>query len=194
MTFENTGTTFRWDETPPAFQVQLDVSRNTHYYWTLSRSKRVAEVVLLLQRPNGRFLVHTKGFYPAGTWRLMTGGVHPGEDPADAALREADEETGLVVRLERPLARIDYEFLNEAGTLTFTSYLYLLRELGGALGALDDSEAITGYREVSLDEFEPLAEQLEALQGDDWADWGRFRAAAHRIAHQLLAKEQDETG
>ena len=69
-----------------------------------------------------------------------------------------------------------------------------LRELGGALGALDDSEAITGYREVSLDEFEPLAEQLEALQGDDWADWGRFRAAAHRIAHQLLAKEQDETG
>ena len=186
MVSKKEDSTRTWDDTLPSFHVLLNISRDTRYYWTLASRKRVAEVVLLLQRINGRYLVHTKGFYPADTWRLMTGGVHPGEDPAEAALRETNEETGLMARLERPLARIDYDFVNDAATLTFTSYLYRLRELGGELCAVDASEAITGYREVGQDELQELAEKLEALQGDDWADWGRFRAVAHRIAYQLL--------
>lgn len=119
----------------------------------------------------------------------MTGGVKPGEEPGAAALREAYEETGLQVELKRNLARIDYEFHYEDETLTFTSYLFLVQDQGGVLGPLDADEKITDFREVALADLPALADQLEALQGDDWADWGRFRAPAHRIAYQLLVQD-----
>jgi 8-oxo-dGTP pyrophosphatase MutT (NUDIX family) len=170
----------------PAYHLRMPITLDTRNYWFLARRKRAAEVVLLLRRRNGRYLVHTKGFYPAGTWRLMTGGVHWGEDPDTAALREADEETSLCVRLSQCLAQIDYTFLYSDEEVSFTSYLYLLDEVSGTLAASDSGEDITGYREVSSAELLTLADELEALQGSDWADWGRFRAAAHRVAVELL--------
>ena len=119
----------------------------------------------------------------------MTGGVKPGEEPGAAALREAFEETGLQVVLKRALARIDYEFQFQDETQAFTSYLFLLQDQGGALGARDMDEKISGFREVTLADLPLLADQLETLQGDDWADWGRFRALAHRIAYQQLVRD-----
>ncbi|MHB9032148.1 MAG: NUDIX hydrolase [Anaerolineae bacterium] len=181
-----------WDSSLPVYHVQLNITRDTRNYWFLSRRKREAEVVLILQRLNGKYLVHTKSFYPPGAWRVMTGGIIPGEEPAAAALREADEETGLKVRLVRGLARIEYTFTFREETLKFNSYIYLLRELGGSLVSGDAGESISGFREVTLEDLPALARHLEELQGESWADWGRFRAAAHCIVYQLL-KEPDGT-
>ena len=41
-------------------------------------------------------------------WSLPKGKLEPGETWEDAALREVEEETGLRVRLERPLATTHY--------------------------------------------------------------------------------------
>jgi 8-oxo-dGTP pyrophosphatase MutT (NUDIX family) len=173
----------------PVYHYCFAISRGTRNYWFRTRQGRSAEVVLVIRRRNGCYLVHTKAFYPPGSYRLMTGGVKPGEEPNSAALREAYEETGLQVVLIRALARIDYMFHYEDETLPFTSYLYLLQEQGGNLAVRDEDEEITGFHEIPLDDLPLLADQLEALQGDEWADWGRFRAPAHRIAYQLLEQE-----
>lgn len=151
---------------------------------------RVAEVVMLLRRRNGNYLVHTKAFYPEGVYRLMSGGIKPGEDLLAALRREAREETGLCVRIRRFLAILHYQFIWGDDRVAFASYLFLVAEVGGILRCNDAHEQITGFREVTLADIASLARQLEALP-EDWADWGRFRAVAHRLVVEVLARNDD---
>ena len=65
--------------------------------------QRRGETEVLLIKPGGPFWRNRH----AGTWMIPKGGIEPGEAPAEAALREFEEETGT--RLEAvpfPLARI----------------------------------------------------------------------------------------
>lgn len=170
------------------------VSEVTFRYWEAARRKRHAEVVILLRRKNGLYLVHTKGFYPSGTYRLISGGIKPGEDLLAALQREIHEETGLAVRIERFLGLLRYCFRWRApdpvGGLPFASCLFAVAEEGGTLGLNDLGEDISGFREVSLQELGALAEQLEALP-PEWNDWGRFRAIAHRFILEVLTEHHD---
>src|SRR5436190_23292002 len=69
---------------------------------------RIGEVGMIVRRTNGKLLTAIKTFYPAGAFRLLTGGVGHGEPIATALLREVDEETGLDVIVRRFLAVIEY--------------------------------------------------------------------------------------
>ncbi len=168
----------------------LQVGEKIFRYWQATRQKRLAEVVLLLQRKNGRYLAHTKDFYPPATYRLISGGIKPGEDLLAAVRREAYEETGLLVRIERFLALLRYRFYWQGYVLPFASYVFGVVEEDGTLKVNDPGEAISGFREVTLAELDALAAQLEALH-PEWEDWGRFRAIAHRVILEILAAQHD---
>ncbi|MEV0842826.1 NUDIX domain-containing protein [Actinocatenispora sera] len=47
----------------------------------------------------GRILLEQRS--DTGTWALPAGGIDPGEQPAAAALREIEEETGVLAEIER---------------------------------------------------------------------------------------------
>jgi 8-oxo-dGTP pyrophosphatase MutT (NUDIX family) len=174
---------------PTVWECTFEVSAETLSYWQNLKDRRTAEVVLAIRRPNGRYLLHTKSFYPEGAYRLLSGGVGPEEDIAEAALREAREETGLQVSIERFVGILQQCFVHGQDASRFASYLFLLSEQGGELGNTDAEEDITGYREVTAAELSSVAEELEALP-PDWSDWGHFRAAAHRLAASVLVGEE----
>jgi 8-oxo-dGTP pyrophosphatase MutT (NUDIX family) len=159
--------------------------------WETRRSKRAGEVVLLLRRKGGHYLVHTKGFYPQGVYRLLSGGIKPGEDLVAAVLREAHEETGLRVDVQRFLASAEHCFAWQDRCQRFASYLFLLSEQGGVLGSKDPAEAISDFREVPLASLEEMARNLESLS-PEWSDWGCFRASMHHLAVEVLRDDHDE--
>jgi NAD+ diphosphatase len=165
-----------------------EVSPATFRYWQTIKGKRAAEVIILLRRHNGRYIVHTKAFYPQGTYRLLSGGIKPGEDLVAAVERETWEETGLEVHIARFLGILHHEFAEQESCLPFTSYVFEVVEEKGDLHVNDPHEAITGYREVALADLISLAKQLETLP-PAWNDWGRFRAAPHRFAVEALTEK-----
>jgi 8-oxo-dGTP pyrophosphatase MutT (NUDIX family) len=160
----------------------------------IRRRDRYGEVLMAVRRPNGKLLVAIKTFYPRGAYRLPTGGIHHGERVLGALLRETHEETGLETVVRRFLATIAYRGRStpKAAPL-FHTFAFLLDELGGTLGALDAGERIEAWREMSPAELRGQAAVLERVAtegtvgiGGSWADWGRFRAVAHRVVADAL--------
>ncbi|GCE06295.1 NUDIX hydrolase [Dictyobacter aurantiacus] len=159
----------------------------------LSKTDRYGEVCMVIRRKNGRLLTMIKTFYPEGAYRLLTGGINHGEYVFDALLRETQEETGLQVEVKHFLAVATYHLENTNQTPAFYTFAFLLDELGGTLGAIDEDEQVGEFREIAPEELPTLAEHLERLGdqyseqiGGRWAYWGRFRAVIHRLVWQAL--------
>ncbi|MFP3896114.1 MAG: NUDIX domain-containing protein [Anaerolineales bacterium] len=168
----------------------LPMTEESLAYWERVLSRRRAEVVFLIQRTNDLYITHTKASYPKGIYRLPSGGIEPGEDLLSALWREVTEETNLSLQIEDFLAIIHYRFIHGEQSLSFTSYVFSLREDEACtLCATDPEEEITGFRENTLAEVGALAEELASLSGE-WRDWGRFRAVAHRVVEELLIEEE----
>ncbi|MBU0495395.1 MAG: NUDIX hydrolase [Chloroflexi bacterium] len=166
---------------------ELHVSAESIDWWQGLQAKgRRAEVILALARPGGRVLLHTKPFYPPGTYRLTSGGVKPGEPIEKAAYREGYEELGLDVRIERFLGVITYAIQHEDVVIPFTSYVFAIGG-DGEPHPTDTHELISGYRAIPWSELPAVADELESL-GPDWIDWGRFRAIGHRFVGRLVAR------
>jgi 8-oxo-dGTP pyrophosphatase MutT (NUDIX family) len=172
----------------------LAFSAKSMDWWRGVRAKgRQGEVILALERPGGRVLLHTKGFYPAGAYRLISGGVKPREAIEKAVRREGYEELGLDVRIERFLGVITYTFHHAGEAIPFTSYVFVVASDGdGQPHVTDPDERITGYREIPWADLPAVADALAALADtpkapdEDWGDWGRFRAIGHRFVGRLV--------
>lgn len=157
------------------------------HWWEIlvRRPNRRGEVVLAIQRPDGQTLLHTKDAYPAGIYRLPTGGVHMDETVLEGVFRESKEETGLTVSVDRFLGLIEYEFCHRNGCLSFVSYVFLVSADDSVPEAHDLEERIADFRYVSAAEIRRVATRLRALP-DRWSDWGHFRAPSHDLVADVL--------
>lgn len=162
----------------------LEIGKKNFEDWQKALAKRRGEVVLVVQRPAG-VILHTKDFYLSGTYRLPSGGVKWGESILQALHREAQEEMGLDVEVERFLGLLEYEFRYQEETMPFVSYVFLVRGGEGGLVPQDEGERITSFRQVPLAELPAVANRLRGLEGD-WRDWGEFRALAHDFVAEMM--------
>lgn len=165
----------------------------------LTSNGRRAEICYVMHRrdPADGVLLHIKRYYPAGAFRLPTGGIHVGEAVIDTLSREVYEETGLTVgdgpaqaAVERCLGVLDYDLQHATlGPVRFATYHFLLRmPPDGILDPQDEDEAIAGWQWRPAHELADVAATLEAVAQHSavWADWGRFRALSHRFVAALL--------
>jgi ADP-ribose pyrophosphatase YjhB (NUDIX family) len=132
-----------------------------------------------------RLALIRKPMYPEGIWRPPGGGVREGEDFVVGAVREALEETGLEVELERYLVATEAEFRWAGERLEWRTHVFSARpsESNTVLLSPRDAKEIEAARWGSLDELDgPIRERILATGRALW----RYRAALHDAVSDAL--------
>ena len=115
---------------------------------------------------------------PGGVWALPKGLIDAGESPAETALREGYEETGIRARLERKLGDVRYVYTWQGERVFKIVSFYLAYAASGRIGDLPagmevevadarwvplaDARRLLAYK----GEREMAAKALEALRSD----------------------------
>jgi 8-oxo-dGTP pyrophosphatase MutT (NUDIX family) len=121
----------------------------------LVRTIRGRPMVALI-RPQGK---------PEGLWALPKGNVDAGESPAETAVREVWEETGVRGSLVEKLGDVKYVYTRRDGERTFKIVsFFLLRAGRGRIGEIDERMRV----EVAEARWLPLedAPRLLAYKGE----------------------------
>jgi len=134
-----------------------------------------------------KLLFIAKHFYPRGLYRAPSGAANPGESIVDGAKREAYEETGVKIELERYLARIRVRFINDqtrADAIDWTSHVFKARYISGEIDPKDKRE----IREARYVDFDEIPEFNEIMRK---TNIGGFRYRKYLTEHCLELFKDD---
>ncbi|SCL72633.1 NUDIX hydrolase [Micromonospora peucetia] len=94
-----------------------------------------------------------------GRWSLPAGQIDPGEQPADAVLREVYEETGVHVRIERVAGVATHRVVYPNGdACEYLNVWFRCRAVGGEPGVNDDeSTEVAWFDPADLPEIDEWA-------------------------------------
>jgi 8-oxo-dGTP diphosphatase len=115
---------------------------------------RNSDVTLFIFK-GGKVIVISKPWYPSGLYRAPSGGVRPGESLEEVATREAYEETGAKIKLQRYILRIEVTFSHNQKDVIWTSHIFTARYLSGKIEPIDTRE-IKEAKLMSLEELSSL--------------------------------------
>jgi 8-oxo-dGTP diphosphatase len=99
-------------------------------------------------------------------WTFPAGFVEFDEDPADAAVRECREETGLEIEITGLLDVIAGREHERGADIVI---VYHARLVGGELRAADDADEVAFYT-LEGDELPPLAFHATQIALDKWRE------------------------
>ena len=144
---------------------------------------RAHDVTLFIFNDERLALIRKHDVEP-GIWRPPGGGVKPGEDFVAGVEREALEETGLRVELERYLVDATARFVYVPHDVPWRTHIFLATTDDVEL-APRDTEEIQAARWGTLEELSgPLRERLVATGRAFW----RYRVALHDAAAEGLSR------
>ena len=148
--------------------------------------QRVHDVTVFIFA-GARLALIRKPHFDAGVWRPPGGGVKPGEDFVEAVRREAHEETGAEVELDRYLVATEATFTHAGRTLEWRTHVLSAWTDAETLEPLDTDE-IEAARWGTLDE---LAGPIRARLLETGRAFWRYRVALHDAAAAALSSTAD---
>lgn len=157
--------------------------------WEGRAKGRRAEVVLVACHTDGTVWLHTKSFYPAGIYRLPSGGIHLGETAWEAAVRELREEMGIAGEPAQCLGLLRYALFRHGRFQRFSSFVFRFDTGTAEPHPQDSTERICSFQRVPPAELAQVAHTLAGLDGQ-WQDWGRFRAVVHAFVRGVWSRQR----
>ncbi len=144
------------------------------------KNRRKHDITLYILKDR-HIIVIAKPFYPPGMYRAPSGGLMPGEPFEEGAQREAFEETGCQIALERFLLRTEVKFVGQSGVIDWSSFVFQARYVSGDFQFTDHRE-IREVRLAELDDFKNFARVMRSLNIGGL----HYRAALHEAVEPRL--------
>jgi len=167
---------------PDVLEWEGEISEREHRIATYN-PRRLHDVTLFILNGDRLALIR-KPMFPPDIWRPPGGGVKPGEGFVEAVRREALEETGLRVELERYLVEARARFVYRPIELDWRTHVFLATTEDKEPEPRD-TEEIAEARWGTLEELAgPLRERLLATGRAFW----RYRVALHDAALAALRR------
>jgi 8-oxo-dGTP pyrophosphatase MutT (NUDIX family) len=145
----------------PAFILDLRQHIGNDLLW-------LSAVTAVIFDDDGRVLLHQRS--DNGAWSLICGILEPGEQPADAAVREAWEEAAVHIEIEQ-LASVTvgapFAFVN-GDEVQFLDITFRCRAVGGEARVNDDESMAVGWFRPT--ELPPLDDDMRARLAHALAD------------------------
>jgi acetyl-CoA carboxylase carboxyl transferase subunit beta len=130
--------------------------------------KKILAAAAVIINERDEVLLIRRGHEPAkGKWSLPGGSVQPSETPAQAALREVREETGLEVELVAELWRISVA-LSQQHEFDLVGFSANYR--GGDPVAGDDAELARWVKAAEFESLETTPRLAELLAAAGWPE------------------------
>lgn len=168
---------------PSRLRIELEISRAERDLVVASgRSGRRHDVTFFVFN-GGRLALIRKPHYEPGLWRPPGGGLKPGEDFVAGALREALEELGAAIELERYLVDVDAVFSHAGERIPWRTHVLSAQTHVLELVPLDAHEIAAARWGTAEELAGPIRERLLATGRALW----RYRVRLHEAALAELA-------
>ena len=168
---------------PSELRVELEISRaERDLVISSSRSGRRHDVTFFVFNGDRLALIR-KPHYEPGLWRPPGGGLKPGEDFVAGALREALEELGVEIELERYLVDVDAVFTHAGDRIPWRTHVFSARTEAGELVPRDAHEIAAARWGTTEELAGPIRERLLATGRALWS----YRVRLHEAALAELA-------
>ena len=145
------------------------------------KNGRSHDITLYIRKDDGYIFI-AKHFYPKDLYRAPSGGVNPTEDFVDGAKREAMEETGTVIELEKYIMRINVNFESPDINVVWTSHVFTARHLTGEISPQDTDE----IREAILIKPDDIHEYIQKMKNSSLGGLN-YRAYLTSEVQELLS-------
>ena len=158
----------------PVDQEEFDFIRSTQYFG------RCHDVTMYIFKGN-QVIVNAKHHYPSGLFRAPSGGLKPGETFEEGTLREAYEETGAEIELDKYILQINVNFICGLKYIPWRTHIMTAHYKSGELKPIDTRE----IREVKVADFSEFDEFKKIIQ---YLNSGglKYRARLHDEVAKLL--------
>jgi 8-oxo-dGTP pyrophosphatase MutT (NUDIX family) len=166
---------------PALLEFEAEISKRERDLMLWSGSRRRHDVTLFILNGDRLALIR-KPHFEAGIWRTPGGGIKPGEDFVEGARREALEETGLAVELDRYLVLAQARFHHGGETTDWRTHVLSARTADDEIGPRDLDEIAEARWGTTEELLGPVREDLLATARAFW----RYRVALHDAAVAAL--------
>ncbi len=154
---------------------EFEFIRSTQHY---GRSHDVT--MFIFKGPE--LIVIAKHNYPPGLFRPPSGACHPGESLEQGALREAYEETGCEIELNRYILQVNVDFTCGEHVIPWKSHIFTGHYVAGEIKPIDTRE----IREVGIATIEDFEFYKEIIRYKTASGGLNYRARLHDEVLRLL--------